>query len=152
MICNKRMHPSTPAGNYVNGKRLVHNTFNSHCPCQVRMPMFLGPVLLTFLRHVARISANGIAAFIKKAALPLAKILATCHKNVSNTGPWQFHWYKLPFIICVNDAKGISRSLGLSKNTHMMSCSVPLLPRYEVDGIYNDVNDDTPGTSFTNMV
>ena len=25
-----------------------------------------------------------------KAAMPLAEILATCRKNVSNTGPWTF--------------------------------------------------------------
>ena len=31
---------------------------------------YLGPVLLTFLRHVARISANGIAAF-KESCSPI---------------------------------------------------------------------------------
>ena len=30
----------------------------------------------------------------KKAALPLAKILATCRNNVSNSGPWSFlYWF-----------------------------------------------------------
>ena len=45
-----------------------------------------GRVLLTLLRHVARILANGSAAFFK-AAMPLAEILATFRKNVSKTGP-----------------------------------------------------------------
>ena len=52
--------------------------------------IWLGPVLLTLLRHVARILANGSAAFCVKAAMPLAEILVTCRKNVSNTGLWPF--------------------------------------------------------------
>ena len=59
-------------------------------------PTDQGPVLLTLLRHVAIILANGSAdvllTFLRHvarilAALPLAKILATCRNNVSNTGP-----------------------------------------------------------------
>ena len=32
-----------------------------------------------------------VSQLSKKAALPLAKILATCRNNVSNTGPWDEH-------------------------------------------------------------
>ena len=43
----------------------------------------------------------------KKAALPLAKILATCRNNVSNTGPWPsvtgtFSWLQVKFRLTYN--------------------------------------------------
>ena len=39
-------------------------------PIDNKSMLFQGPVLLTFLRHVARISANGIAAF-KESCSPI---------------------------------------------------------------------------------
>ena len=52
-------------------------------------PAFLGPVLLTFCDTSQEFQPMA-SQLSKKAALPLAKILATCRNNVSNTGPWPF--------------------------------------------------------------
>ena len=62
-----------------------------------------GPVILTLLRHVARILANGRAAFFESCDT-IGWILATCRKNVSNTGPrWRdrrcYHCFCVKFVL-----------------------------------------------------
>ena len=51
-----------------------------------------------------------------KAAMPLAEILATCRKNVSNTGPWILWWHL------------IWHRTGITISNFKTKSGIPLLP------------------------
>ena len=100
-----------------------------------------GPVLLTFLRHVARISANGIAAF-KESCAPIGQnscemvgCLAVSKRNVSDVSKcaccvWAvaLHWW------IVNPAKILNmyESFHHKCITFDSKCNISVIKRHSV--------------------